>query len=942
MLRLYALHLFHLCDRDRSGTLQVDELVDIMCKVGHPVSMEQAQKIMSRADLDCSGVLESEEFLQLFGPKEIKHNVAEAEAATKSLCTCSMKQLVDGSQQLEIEIGRLDFVVTKEPLDILVLYVNSFEICLKKCTDTNNNKSTMRKIDRGVFRVIFRPIEELRNELVDLSNSLSSSKVARSMNLQLQGIELGILLDSSTFASNCMFVKSGPIQYETVSRKDSTASNVQFRLKDFELAVSLPHLHPKTRWESILHPSNLAITQAVSRENNRHLEGEFRIDPLTLNMKISHMIFISRLIQLYTQSDDLKYPLQRARDPGPSVQNKSSLSCSGHQACERRKVNTSNAFSADMVMKKTWSMDRMELNIKLVDDLEIQSYGVAILTLGVMKLRKTLSVCDASATFICNLCMGCDVNNREHNEWEPLLEPWTLKCEALAKSDSRTQLVTIDADSEIKLVFAPDHIQALSSFTRKYSEGVSKPVTHSTSAPAAAVSEENIKFDIYQNPLSGSIFNIENSTQFTLLVEVFFDGISGFKDSLPDGARIQIPVPYKTAIAMRMKPDISNSSEWSELIPIMTRNDYLPESIVPNCFPVGDQEKLVSRTLVSCCTKPHVLHLEVLFQTSSALIHIPWKVTNLLPYAMKLTLWAKASELSSHVRESTALSLHSATTEILPFSLKMVNSIFLELDHCGFYMSEEAELHGQFDPSVNSGHYDLELSDCSGKTVKIHAILTFRSDTESTLVLYPQMILVNWTGLPLKWGRCRVDLEQKKMPGCRRFFQANSDQNCRSNLKEVVEAAGMETQLKSEMFPSHNCSLLFAQEKDTFDRTSSHGESTAWNKKLPSVLIFHCPAGPEWDPCVSICGTNEWERISDDFETNEGGFNDEAILQRLSVISLASSKLNGTNSCAAYELGIDIGYGILPFHRTIYLHIMPRLTVVNDSGVILEVASALC
>jgi Ca2+-binding EF-hand superfamily protein len=63
MLLAYALHLFHLCDQDRLGTLQVEELVDIMCKVGHPASMEQAQNIMSKADLDCSGVLESEEFL---------------------------------------------------------------------------------------------------------------------------------------------------------------------------------------------------------------------------------------------------------------------------------------------------------------------------------------------------------------------------------------------------------------------------------------------------------------------------------------------------------------------------------------------------------------------------------------------------------------------------------------------------------------------------------------------------------------------------------------------------------------------------------------------------------------------------------------------------------------------------------------------------------------
>jgi len=928
MLRAYALHLFHLCDQDRSGTLQVDELVDIMCKVGHPVSMEQAQNIMSKADLDDSGVLDSEEFLQLFGPKEIKHD-AEAEAAMKSLCTCCMKQLAGGSQQLEIEIGRLDFVLTKEPFDILALYVDSLELCVKKFTDTNADKNTKKTHDQGIFKTFFRPIKELRNELVDLSKLLPRSKVSHSMNLHLEGVECGIILDSSTFASNCMFFKSGPIQYETVSNKDSIAGNFKFFLKDFELAISLPHSHPKTRWESILQPSNLEIIQAPSGDNNQHLEGEIRIDSLTLNMKISYMIFITRLIQLFTQSVDLKYPLQRARDP--SVQTKSSWSCSSHQACQRQQVDDS--FSTDMVMKTTWTMDQMDLCFKLIDDLEIHSHAVTIITLCVTKLRKTLSVCDANATFVCNLCMGCDVINREHNEWEPLLEPWSLKFEALAQLDSRTQLVTIAADSEIKLAFAPDHIQTLSSFTRKYTEAV----TRSTSAPAAVASEGKIKFDIFSNSLSHSTFNLANCTQYTLLVEVFFDEKSGLKDSLPEGARIQIPVPYKTAVAMRMRPEISHLSEWSELMPILTRNDHMSENIVPNGLPVRDQENPVSRTLVSCFARPHVLHFEVLFQTNSASIHIPWKVTNLLPHTMRLTLWAKASQHTSHVRESTALSLQSASTENLPFSLKMVNSIFLEIDHCGFHMSQEVDLRGQCDPSVDSERYDLELADCSGRTVKIHAILTCPADKDSTLVFYPQMILVNWTGLPLKWGRCRINLEHKKMPGCRRFFQGNNDQNCRSNVKEIIEAAGVETQLTSEMFPSQDFSLLFAQENQAFDRTSSCGEPTAWNKKLPSVLLFHCPAGPEWDPCVSICGTNKWERISDDFENNDGGLHDGSILQRLSVISLASSRLNGTHNCAEYELGIDIGHGISPFHRTIYLHIMPRLTVVNDSGITLEV-----
>ena len=49
-----------------------------------------------------------------------------------------------------------------------------------------------------------RPIQELKNELVDLSRLLPPSKVSCSMNLHLHAVECSILLESSImiFASN--------------------------------------------------------------------------------------------------------------------------------------------------------------------------------------------------------------------------------------------------------------------------------------------------------------------------------------------------------------------------------------------------------------------------------------------------------------------------------------------------------------------------------------------------------------------------------------------------------------------------------------------------------------------------------------------------------------------------------------------------------------------
>jgi hypothetical protein len=75
-----------------------------------------------------------------------------------------MKQFVDGSQHLDI--GRLDFVLTKEPFDIMASYVNSFEICVKKYTNINFDKNTKKIYDRAGFKKKIGPSKNSKTSLL--------------------------------------------------------------------------------------------------------------------------------------------------------------------------------------------------------------------------------------------------------------------------------------------------------------------------------------------------------------------------------------------------------------------------------------------------------------------------------------------------------------------------------------------------------------------------------------------------------------------------------------------------------------------------------------------------------------------------------------------------------------------------------------------------------
>jgi hypothetical protein len=103
--------------------------------------------------------------------------------------------------------------------------------------------------------------------------------------------------------------------------------------------------------------------------------------------------------------------------------------------------------------------------------------------------------------------------------------------------------------------------------------------------------------------------------------------------------------------------------------------------------------------------------------------------------------------------------------------------------------------------------------------------------------------------------------------------------------------------------------------------------------------MFSCPEGPEWDPCVCLSGTGRWERISDDAENDDGTLSDAAVMQRLSVARLRG-RMRGPGDEAEVLVGIEINHGAVPLHRSAYLNIMPRLTVVNHSHLALEVPSA--
>jgi hypothetical protein len=134
-------------------------------------------------------------------------------------------------------------------------------------------------------------------------------------------------------------------------------------------------------------------------------------------------------------------------------------------------------------------------------------------------------------------------------------------------------------------------------------------------------------------------------------------------------------------------------------------------------------------------------------------------------------------------------------------------------------------------------------------------------------------VLVNWTGLPLLWGRCRTPAPVSAPTRTSSGHSAAMTAAAKSELFEglqVVAGQGQDTGAAGAVFGAR---AGLSRQGGQLMRSASMRSVTAWNARRPAALLFSLPDEPGWDPCVSVRGTAAaaWRRIADDADNAAAG-----------------------------------------------------------------------
>jgi hypothetical protein len=192
---------------------------------------------------------------------------------------------------------------------------------------------------------------------------------------------------------------------------------------------------------------------------------------------------------------------------------------------------------------------------------------------------------------------------------------------------------------------------------------------------------------------------------------------------------------------------------------------------------------------------------------------------------------------------------------------------------------------------------EVELVDGAGRAVRVRAVLLRDGRAgragPSALVVCPHVVLVNWTGLPLLWGRCRAPA-----PG------GSSAAVVAPAQDELAAGQVAPASSPGPAGPVFGAGAGLSRQGGQVVRSAAKRAGTAWNARRPEALLFSLPDGPGWDPCVSVRGATEaaWRRLADDdaaAAAGVGGLRDgEAAHRRVFGLSLpATVRAAGVHGC---------------------------------------------
>jgi len=364
--------------------------------------------------------------------------------------------------------------------------------------------------------------------------------------------------------------------------------------------------------------------------------------------------------------------------------------------------------------------------------------------------------------------------------------------------------------------------------------------------------------------------------------------------------------------------------------------------------------------------------LKVRSTAKSILVHCPFVVENLCPRDISVTMFA-SSEPDAAPASAACLVHAGSSREQYSVAASAESAFFMAVALENFAAVSRARLLLQ--ASDAQGDACVNLKDSSGRVLELRLKLYEDIHGDVVVCVFPQMVVVNRSQVPLRFGRCK-QLPAAQNDGAGGGAGANPPHG------GVGVAAGGHAGTPVTVAPEGaTVTGLYVEEaagQDLPEAARGNATRATWHAQEPEVVIFSLPEGPEWSPCVQLPGSSQWTRISraefveaeesdDDEEEEEeeqgegrpaaagsrpassfaanvaGGTDALRLVSRLELMpeeaGLHSARPGGglghplgppPSGCV--ELGIEMRVGSGAFRDSVYMEILPEVTFINRSA----------
>ena len=329
------------------------------------------------------------------------------------------------------------------------------------------------------------------------------------------------------------------------------------------------------------------------------------------------------------------------------------------------------------------------------------------------------------------------------------------------------------------------------------------------------------------------------------------------------------------------------------------------------------------------CTSNQMTDATFMVASGLKQVHVtaPWKLSNKLPKPARFCVYT-----------SDDPNVAPITTELLEPGQKMMRyspltseaGVWIEIELDGYRSARHYLVR-------ESRHEECPLLQEDGDRIccMLDAGIVGHS-AEFVVNFYMKMVIINRTGLNLSFGCCR--------------FAGRQDRGDKTNKAERAQDRLLPRARTDQGLMTRGKSMS-RQGNDWVIKHSLESEANPWNKKDPEITMLHLPENlrgeDAWRPCLNMAGVDAWTEIQATHSVSEDQdqlLDDEDDDEEDEIFDV---KIPGPpasdgpqDSNFTYRVGVLRKRGITPFQCTTYLTLLPKYTLVNDTGLSVQICQA--